>query len=77
MKERIHPPPKFLSQALAQLAKREDYLACQLDGNRYEIAAKYGLFNAQLALGMEGTDRDEILSDLLDHLATRQLRNGQ
>ena len=70
-------PPKFLSQALAQLAKREDYLACQLDGNRYEIAAKYGLFSAQLALGMEGTDRDEILSDLLDHLATRQLQNGQ
>lgn len=70
-------PPKFLSQALAELAKREKYLACELAGNRYEIAAKYGLFEAQLALAMEGNDRDEVLSNILDYLATRQLQNGK
>ncbi len=72
-----NPPPRYLSQALADLAKREKYLACELAGNRYEIAAKYGLFDAQLALAMEGSDRDKILSNILDYLATRQLQNGK
>ncbi len=70
-------PPRYLSQTLAELAKREKYLACQLAGNRYEIAAKYGLFHAQLALAMEGKDRSEILSNILDYLATRHLQNGK
>ncbi len=70
-------PPKHLSEALAELAKRERYLAVELAGNRYEIAAKYGLFEAQLALAMEGSDRDEILTNILDYLATRTLQNGK
>lgn len=70
-------PPRYLSQTLAELAKREKYLACELAGNRYEIAAKYGLFNAQLALAMEGNDRSELLSSMLDFLAARQLQNGK
>ena len=70
-------PPRYLSQTLAELAKREKYLACELAGSRYEIAAKYGLFHAQLALAMEGHDRSEILSSMLDFLAARQLQNGK
>jgi UTP--glucose-1-phosphate uridylyltransferase len=72
-----HEPPKYLSPMLAELAKREKYLACELAGNRYEIAAKYGLFNAQLALAMEGNDRNEILSTILDSLATRQIHHDK
>ena len=60
-----------------ELAKREKYLACELAGNRYEIAAKYGLFEAQLALAMEGSDKDEILTNILDYLATRKLQNDK
>ena len=70
-------PPRFVSQVLAELAKREKYLACELAGARYEIAAKYGLFNAQLALAMEGNDRNEILSTILDSLATRQIHHDK
>jgi UTP--glucose-1-phosphate uridylyltransferase len=60
-----------LTHALAQLARREQYLAAELEGRRYDIGAKYGLLIAQLALAFEGRDRDEVLSDLVELLAIR------
>lgn len=60
-----------LSPALETLAKRERYLATEIDGSRYNIGEKYGLLKSQLALALSGTDRDEILSDLLGLVATR------
>ena len=60
-----------LSLSLARLAEKERYLACELKGRRYDIGAKYGLLTAQLALGIDGQDRDEILSGLVDLLASR------
>jgi UTP--glucose-1-phosphate uridylyltransferase len=62
---------KPLSPALAQLSRRERYLALEIQGRRYDIGAKYGLLTAQLALALEGRDRDEVLSGLLELLATR------
>lgn len=61
--------PSF-SQALGILAKRERYLAAILPGSRIDIGSKYGLLQAQLALGLGGPDREEVLSMLLE-LATR------
>ena len=58
-----------LTAALAQLAKRERYLACELQGRRYDIGVKYGLLTAQLALALDGQDRDEVLSGLVELLA--------
>ena len=52
-----------LSPALSELARREKYLAHQLDGVRYDIDIKYGLLIAQLALGLSGEDRDQILTN--------------
>jgi len=60
-----------LTSALAALAERERYLACELHGRRYDIGVKYGLLTAQLALALEGQDRDEVLSGLVDLLARR------
>jgi UTP--glucose-1-phosphate uridylyltransferase len=60
-----------LSTALAKLAKRERYLACELEGHRYDIGVKYGLLTAQLALALDGQDREEVLSGLVDLLARR------
>jgi UTP--glucose-1-phosphate uridylyltransferase len=60
-----------LTTALAKLAKRERYLACELQGHRYDIGVKYGLLTAQLALALDGQDRDEVLSGLVDLLARR------
>ena len=60
-----------LSGALAKLAARERYLACELQGRRYDIGVKYGLLTAQLALALDGQDRDEVLSGLVELLAGR------
>jgi UTP--glucose-1-phosphate uridylyltransferase len=61
-----------LSAALARLAARERYLACELQGHRYDIGLKYGLLTAQLALALDGRDRDEVLSGLVELLAARR-----
>ncbi len=60
-----------LSNALSQLAGRERYLACELQGRRHDIGAKYGLLTAQLALALDGQDRDEVLTGLVELLAGR------
>ncbi len=66
-----------LSPALARLAQRERYLAFEVRGRRYDIGVRYGLLNAQLALALAGTDRDEVLSLLVELLASRhQARNS-
>jgi UTP--glucose-1-phosphate uridylyltransferase len=65
------PRSVTLSQALNRLAQRERFLALELQGRRYDIGAKYGLLTAQLALAMEGKDRDEVLSSLVELLACR------
>ena len=57
--------------ALAQLAEHERYLACELDGRRYDFGVKYGLLTAQLALALSGRDRDEVLRGLVELLATK------
>ena len=58
-----------LSTALNKAAERERYLACELQGRRYDIGVPYGLFIAQLALALSGKDRDEVLSHLVELLA--------
>ena len=63
-----------LSAALGKLAARERYLACELQGRRYDIGVNYGLLTAQLALALAGQDRDEVLSGLVELLAHREAR---
>jgi len=58
-----------LSTALATVAERERYLACELKGRRYDIGVPYGLLTAQLALALSGKDRDEVLTHLVELLA--------
>lgn len=60
-----------LSAALAKVATRERYLAYEVQGRRYDIGARYGLLTAQLALALDGQDRNEVLSGLVELLATR------
>jgi UTP--glucose-1-phosphate uridylyltransferase len=67
-------PAVHLSSALARLAERERYLACELSGRRYDIGVKYGLLTAQLALALDGQDRDEVLGGLVELLARRELK---
>ena len=60
-----------LSSVLNALAARERYLALELQGRRYDIGLKYGLLTAQLALALDGQDRDEVLSNLVEMLALK------
>jgi UTP--glucose-1-phosphate uridylyltransferase len=63
------PEPVQLSHALAQTAAQERYLACELEGRRYDIGVRYGLLTAQMALALSGPDRDEVLTHLVELLA--------
>ena len=60
-----------LSDAVARLPGRGKYLAYQLDGARYNLGVKYGILKTQLAIGLSGRDRDEILTELVDLMASR------
>jgi UTP--glucose-1-phosphate uridylyltransferase len=60
-----------LSPALAELARRERYLALEVAGQRYNIGEKYGLLTAQMALALDGIDREKILAQIVDLLAQR------
>jgi UTP--glucose-1-phosphate uridylyltransferase len=64
-------PRVSLSSALAVLAAREQYLALVQNGRRYDVGVKYGLFTAQLALALNGQDRDDVLAEMVNVLATR------
>ena len=63
-----------LSAALNELAGREQYLAMIQNGRRFDVGVKYGLFTAQLALALNGRDRDQVMTELLNVLASRELR---
>jgi len=60
-----------LTTALAKLAQQERYLAYEVEGRRYDIGLKYGLLTAQLALALDGHDRDEVLTGIVELLALR------
>ena len=66
-----------LSAALSQLAQQEQYLALLQKGRRFDVGVKYGLFTAQLALALSGEDRDEVLAELINVLATREVFSEQ
>ncbi len=60
-----------LSPVLTELAGRERYLALEVQGRRYNVGVKYGLLTAQLALALEGADREYVLAQLVELLALR------
>jgi len=62
-----------LSQALVELARKEQYLALEMHDWRYDVGVKYGLLTAQLALALNGKDRDEVLTNLLRFLTLREM----
>jgi UTP--glucose-1-phosphate uridylyltransferase len=65
-----------LSSVLAELARREQYLAVENTGRRYNMGSRYGLLTSQLALALNGRDRAEVLAQLVELLADRELAAG-
>jgi UTP--glucose-1-phosphate uridylyltransferase len=64
-----------LTTALNALARRERYLALETRGSRFNLGVKYGVIEAQIALALAGTDRERILSLLLESIV-RVEQNG-
>jgi UTP--glucose-1-phosphate uridylyltransferase len=60
----------LLTPSLAAAAKAERHLAFEIAGQRYNIGEPYGLLRAQLALALAGPQRDEILTMLVELMAT-------
>jgi UTP--glucose-1-phosphate uridylyltransferase len=69
-------PGGTLSDTLAELARHEQYLALEDDGRRYDLGARYGLLVAQMALALNGRDRAQVLTQLVELLADREMAAG-
>jgi UTP--glucose-1-phosphate uridylyltransferase len=65
--------PVTLTDALAELARQEQYLAVEDAGRRYDLGSPYGLLIAQFALALNGPDRSAVLSQMLELLADREI----
>ncbi len=61
-----------ISGALHDLAQKKQYLALEMNDQRYNIGVKYGLLSAQLALALTGMDRDEVLAMMMETLLVRE-----
>jgi len=62
-----------LSPALEELASKEQYCALEVQGRRYDLDEKYGVFTTQLALALAGHEREEVLAQLVALLAQQNL----
>lgn len=60
-----------LSPMLDRLAKKERTLALEVQGHRHNLAVRYGMLKAQLALALNGSERAEVLALLVEQLAMR------
>lgn len=65
-----------LSEALNEFSGKEQYLALEKNDLRFDIASTYGLLKAQIAVAMSGTDRDQIMADLLDFFVNMNLNTN-
>lgn len=66
-----------ISSALNELSRKEKYLALEMNDQRYNIGVKYGIFNAQLALALNGQDRDDMMAMLMEMLLYRESSSSE
>lgn len=72
-RHRADAQPLSVSAALGELIGREQYLAYEEKGQRFDVGVKYGLFQAQLALALEGKDREQVLAQMVELLAQQRM----
>ena len=63
-----------LTPALQELATQDKYLALEMKGSRYDLGKKFGMLQAQIALGLAGEAHNETLTTLVELLAEANLR---
>jgi len=59
-----------LTPALNAIAQNERYLACQIEGRRFNLGSSYGLLRANLGMALAGPDRDEVMTSIIELLGT-------
>lgn len=64
-----------LTDALNELAQKEQYLALEKNDWRFDIGTRYGLLKAQLALALSGNDKDQVMAELLEFFAVRNMNS--
>lgn len=63
------PRTLALTPSLAATARGERYLACEIQGLRFNIGEPYGLLRAQLGMALASESRDEIMSAMIELIA--------
>ena len=58
-----------LTPSLAAAARGEKYLACEIEGLRFNIEEPYGLLRAQLGMALSGEGRDEVMGAMIELIA--------
>jgi UTP--glucose-1-phosphate uridylyltransferase len=64
-----------LTDALNELARKEQYLALEKNDWRFDIGSRYGLLKAQLALALSGDDHDQVMAELLEFFAQKNMNS--
>jgi len=64
-----------LTEALNELAQKEQYLALEINDWRFDMGTRYGLLKAQLALALSGNDRDQVMAELLEFFVMKNLNS--
>jgi UTP--glucose-1-phosphate uridylyltransferase len=65
----------LLTPSQQELADTEKYLALEMKGSRYDTSKKLGLMQAQIALGLAGSIKNEVLSTIIHILSESEMRN--
>jgi hypothetical protein len=63
----------LLAPVQQKLAQSEKYLAMEIKGKRYDTSKRLGLLQAQIALGLAGQMRDELLTTLIQTIADQNI----
>ncbi len=66
----------LLTPALQRLADQGKFLAMEIQGTRHDIGTRYGLLQAQIAMGLAGEGKSEVLELLTETLAEAHLRSA-
>jgi UTP--glucose-1-phosphate uridylyltransferase len=74
LRDATDPSRVSLTDALVTLPGRARWLALEVDAMRLDLGEKYGLLTAQLALGLAGRDRDDVLAQVTELLLAREKR---
>ena len=61
--------PLLLSPSLNATAQNENYLACEIEGIRFNIGEPHGLLRAQLGMALAGRSRDEVMASIIELIA--------